>query len=239
MVMVWTQVDEAFFVSLLQLRVGFADFSHMQGTTETLRLLAKMMSRARDRHFGTVDLVVKLKEMKEMFCNFTDFISLSGINYCEETNRVLATQVYFTHFIEPEKECLMHKGFRLNGMVEFRAVREIVHVGGMIKFNFEALCKNQRIVEMYWVKDDETFFVALLYSNLGFVDPDDSWSVSGQLCGIAEPGIKYDPNTNRVQTTKENFDRYSQNVECPRWRDFRLGGMPNLSTAGDYDQCRR
>ncbi|KAH6776418.1 hypothetical protein C2S52_013979 [Perilla frutescens var. hirtella] len=141
MVMVWTQVDEAVFVSLLRLRVGFVDFSHIQGTAETLRLLAKMMSRARDRHFGTLDLVVKLKEVKELFCNFNDSISLPGINYYEETNSVLATESYFSHFTEAE-ECPLHKGFRLNGMAEFRAIREIVHVGGVIKLNFEVLFQN-------------------------------------------------------------------------------------------------
>ncbi|KAH6774988.1 hypothetical protein C2S52_012549 [Perilla frutescens var. hirtella] len=139
--MVWSKIDEAVFVSFLRLRVGYVDLSHTICTAEMLRLLAKMMSKARDRQFSTIDLVMKLKELKEIFDHFENFKRLHGINYADESNIVMATDVYFSQFNDSNNECSMHKEFRLNGMDEFRAIREIDLVGGIVALDFEALAK--------------------------------------------------------------------------------------------------
>ncbi|KAH6792035.1 hypothetical protein C2S52_002512 [Perilla frutescens var. hirtella] len=109
------------------------------GNSEVLNLLAKMMSRARDRHFMTIDLVIKLKELKDVFYSFENFKKLPGINYDEENNVVTAADAYFSGFNDFNKESPVHQEFRVNGMDEFRAIREIVVIGGVIKLDFEAL----------------------------------------------------------------------------------------------------
>ncbi|KAH6762329.1 hypothetical protein C2S52_019762 [Perilla frutescens var. hirtella] len=111
------------------------------GNSEVLNLLAKMMSRARDRHFMTIDLVIKLKELKDVFYSFENFKRLPGINYDEENNVVTAADAYFSGFNDFNKESPVHQEFRVNGMDEFRAIREIVVIGGVIKLDFEALSR--------------------------------------------------------------------------------------------------
>ncbi|KAH6781060.1 hypothetical protein C2S52_012297 [Perilla frutescens var. hirtella] len=100
-----------------------------------------MMSRAWDRHFMAIDLVIKLKELKDVFYSFKNFKKLLGINYDEENNVVTAADAYFSGFNDFNKESPVHQEFRVNGMDEFCAIREIVVIGGVIKLDFEALSR--------------------------------------------------------------------------------------------------
>ncbi|KAH6780125.1 hypothetical protein C2S52_011362 [Perilla frutescens var. hirtella] len=131
--------DEAVFVSFLRLRIGFVDLSHALGTALTLDLLAKLMSGARYRHFRTIELVHKLKELKELFYSFEKFKMLPGITYDEDSNCVTTIDAYFSLFSDIRAECEMHRDFRLNEMPEYRGIRDIIQLGGVVNTNFESL----------------------------------------------------------------------------------------------------
>ncbi|KAH6780170.1 hypothetical protein C2S52_011407 [Perilla frutescens var. hirtella] len=79
------------------------------------------------------------QELKDVFYSFENFKKLPGSNYDEENNVVTAADAYFSGFNDFNKESPVHQEFRVNGMDEFRAIREIVVIGGVIKLDFEAL----------------------------------------------------------------------------------------------------
>ncbi|KAH6767192.1 hypothetical protein C2S52_018175 [Perilla frutescens var. hirtella] len=137
--MSWSESDEAVFVSFLRLRVGFVDLSHTQCTAETLKLLVRLLSEARYHHFRTIELVLKLNELKDLFCLFEKFKTLPGINYDEGSNYVTTTDVYFSSYDDISYECEMYIEFRLNGMPEYRGIRDIIELGGVMKLDFESL----------------------------------------------------------------------------------------------------